>query len=144
MEGVQKYANYNYSLDFVVTVVIFFNKKRTQPTQPLVFNFSFIDNLALKDSNDKDYLPISFVCLKLSIVKSKKILLLLIIGYLFSSQEWELTNQMSGLSYIILCQNQSKDITKNLEELDVTVDIPLVSFSMPMQTSKLHTKFQQT
>ena len=51
---------------------------------------------------------------------------------------------MSGLLYIILCQNQSKDITKNLEELDVTVDIPLVSFSMPMQTSKLHTKFQQT
>ena len=48
-----------------------------------------------------------------------------------------MTNQMSDLSYIILCQNQSKDITKNLEELDVTVDIPLVSFFMPMQTSKL-------
>ena len=91
-----------------------------------------------------DPLPIYFVCLKTMlktnktkdlVVKSKEILLLLLIGFFFS-QEWELTNQMSGLSYIILCQNRSKDITKNLDELDVTVDIPLVSFSMPMQTSK--------
>ena len=85
MEGVQKYANYNYSLDFVVTVVIFFNRKRTQPTQPLVFNFSYINNLAFKDSNDKDYLPTYLLCLSknFQIVKSKKILLLLIIGYIF-------------------------------------------------------------
>ena len=101
---------------------------------------SYVNNLALKYSNDKDSLPIYFVCPKTNktknlVVKSKKILLLLLIGFFFS-QEWELTNQMSGLSYIILCQNRSKDITKNLDELDVTVDIPLVSFSMPMQTSK--------
>ena len=49
---------------------------------------SYVNNLALKYSNDKDSLPIYFVCPKTNktknlVVKSKKILLLLLIGFFF-------------------------------------------------------------